>query len=170
MAAARSLAAVLAALAVVVGTSCGGSSSGAVSYEAQDLITGEDVSVASTRGEPTLLVSWTTWCTECDEELAGMQAFAESTAAEGIEIIAVNLDAADVTDEINAKVAAHGLTARLWRDRRNDFKRVFGALGVPTTVLIDADGTVVGLFPGAVDFDDEAILDALEQVRDVPSS
>lgn len=157
------LAAVLALFA------CGGPA-GPVAYEAKDLATGDDVSVASLRGRPTLLVSWTTWCTECDEELAGLQAFATSRAAAGLHIVAVNLDAADVTDEIEAKIAAHGLTTALWRDRRNDFKRVFGAIGVPTTVLLDADGNVAGTFAGAVDFEDRDVLDALERVRSDPGS
>lgn len=138
---------------------------GAVDYEAADLATGDAVSVAELEGQPALLVSWTTWCNECDEELAGLQAFVESPAAEGITIVAVNLDAADVDDEIEAKIDAHGLTTELWRDRRNEFKKVFGALGVPTTVLLDADGEVVELFPGAVDFESDEVLDALDDLR-----
>lgn len=145
-------------------TGCGGGGGG-VSYEVADLATGEPVSVSSFRGEPVLLVSWATWCRECDEELAGLQAFADSDAAEGIRIVAVNLDAADVEDEIDAKIAKHGLSVDLWRDRRNEFKRTFSALGVPTTVLLDAEGEVVGTFPGAIDFDDADVLAALDDVR-----
>ena len=160
------LAKALATITVALVVSCGDSGrTGAVSYTAQDLVSGADVSVASLRGAPVLLVSWATWCAECDEELSGLQDFGESNAAEGIEIVAVNIDASDVTDEINAKIEKHSLTTSLWRDKRNEFKRVFGALGVPTTVLLDANGAVVGLFPGAVDFDDQSILDALEQVK-----
>jgi peroxiredoxin len=156
---------VLAGLALAA-TACGGGDAGEpVSYEVEQLETGEPVSVASLAGQPALLVSWATWCRECDEELAGLQAFAESPDADGIEIVAVNLDAGNVEDEIDAKVAEHGLTTELWRDRRNDFKSTFGALGVPTTVLLDADGAVVELFPGAVDFEDDAVTAALDQLR-----
>jgi peroxiredoxin len=142
---------------------CG--SEGGSAYSATDMATGEDVSVDSLRGEPALLVSWTTWCTECDEELAGLAAFADSPQAEGIEIVAVNLDAAHVEEEIDAKVAQHGLTTTLWRDRRNEFRSAFGAIGVPTTVLLDAEGEVVGTFPGAVDFEDAEVLEALDELR-----
>lgn len=142
---------------------CG--SDGAASYAATDLATGAAVAVDDLHGEPALLVSWATWCRECDEELAGLQEFASSSAAEGVQIVAVNLDAADVDDEIQAKVDKHGLTVELWRDRRNQFRSSFAALGVPTTVVLDADGDVVGTFPGAVDFDDDAVLDALDEAR-----
>jgi thiol-disulfide isomerase/thioredoxin len=161
---ARALATLAATAALA--SACGASgNTGAATYAAKDLATGADVSVASLRGAPVLLVSWATWCKECDEELSGLENFAQSTAADGIKIVAVNIDASDVTDEINAKIARHALTTSLWRDKRNEFKRVFGALGVPTTVLLDANGTVVGLFPGAVDFADQTILDALQNVR-----
>lgn len=143
---------------------CGGGGGGNA-YSVADLRTGDPVSVADLRGQPALLVSWATWCRECDEELAGLQAFAESDAAEGLRIVAVNLDAAKVEDEIDAKIAKHGLTVDLWRDRRNEFKRTFGALGVPTTVLLDAEGKVVGTFPGAIDFEDEKVLAAIDKVR-----
>ena len=59
----------------------------------------------------------------------------------------------------------HGLTTGLWRDRRNEFKREFGALGVPTSVVIDADGAVVASFPGAVDFAGEDVSRALDTAR-----
>lgn len=154
---------VAAALTLLL-VSCGGGEGG-TGYEVADLATGEPVSVSSLRGEPVLLVSWATWCRECDEELAGLQEFADSDVAQGIHIVAVNLDAADVDDEIDAKVAKHGLSVDLWRDRRNEFKRTFGALGVPTTVLLNADGEVVGTFPGAIDFDDADVLAAIDDVR-----
>lgn len=160
----RARAAAVAIVAVVALAACGGDS-GSTGYAARDLRTGEEVSVESLEGTPALLVSWTTWCTECDEELAGLAAFAGSPQADGLEIVAVNLDAADVEDEIDAKLAEHGVTTRLWRDRRNEFRTAFGALGVPTTVLLDADGTVAGTFPGAVDFDDAEILEAIDAVR-----
>ena len=156
---------------VFVGTAalsaCAGDEAGS-SYEASELRSGEPVSVESLRGSPVLLVSWATWCRECDEELAGLEEFAQSDSAEGVQIVAVNLDAADVDAEIDAKIQKHGLTVDLWRDRRNNFKRTFSALGVPTTVMLDAQGAVVGTYPGAVDFDNDEFLEALDEVRGEP--
>lgn len=164
----RMLAAALAVAAASAATltGCGdGGAGGAVAYEARDLVTDEEVSVASLAGRPALLVSWATWCTECDEVLAGLQAFAASPAADGIEVVAVNLDASDATAAIEAEVDDHGLTTARWRDRRNQFKRAFGALGVPTAVVLDADGAVAATFPGAIDFDDDEVVAALDAVR-----
>jgi thiol-disulfide isomerase/thioredoxin len=146
---------------VLLLTSCAGEEPERVAYAATDLRTGAAVSVESLRGGPVLLVSWTTWCTECDEVLVGLRSFSESPAAARLEIVAVNLDVGDVDDEIDAKLADHGLSTTLWRDRRNEFKRAFGALGVPTAVLLDAEGRVAGTFPGAVDFENGPISEAL---------
>lgn len=158
----RRAAVALVATALLAG--CGGG--GDEAYAATELRTGEVVSIESLRGEPALLVSWATWCRECDEELAGLQEFAESDRAERLQIVAVNLDAASVEDEIDAKIERHGLTVDLWRDKRNRFKREFAALGVPTTVLLDADGEVVATFPGAIDFDQEDVLAAIDEVTE----
>lgn len=136
-------------------------------YEAVELRSGDQVSVADLAGQPALLVSWTTWCTECDELLSGLAAFASSPAAEGVAIVAVNLDAADVSTQIDAKLAEHGVTTALWRDRRNDFKRAFAAIGVPTSVLLDAEGTLMATFPGAADFDGE-VAGAIADLRATP--
>lgn len=158
------------AILMVSATACGGDSGAAtgVDYQATALRSGEPVSTTSLRGTPALLVSWATWCRECDEELAGLQAFASSPDAEGLAIVAVNLDAADVETEIDAKIERHGLTVDLWRDRRNGFKKAFSALGVPTTVVLDRNGIVVGTFPGAVDFGDAKVMAAVSQARQTP--
>lgn len=155
----------IAAVAIsVLGTACGGGGSDDA-YVAEDLRSGQDVSLEGLRGEPVVLVSWATWCKECDEVLSGLQEFSSSEDAKGLEVVAVNLDAASVDDEIDAKIERHGLSTRLWRDRRNEFKRSFKALGVPTTVLLDRDGEVVATFPGAVDFDSAEVRSALEEIR-----
>lgn len=152
-------------LAASLVAGCGDGGAEPVAYAAADLRSGEATSVEALRGRPVVLVSWATWCRECDEELAGLRSFSESEDAEGLEVVAVNIDAADVDDEIDAKLERAGLDVTLWRDRRNDFKRSFRALGVPTTVLLDADGRVAGTFPGAVDFDATEVLAALDEVR-----
>lgn len=152
----------LVAVVVLSAAACGTSST---RYEAVDLVTGEEVSLEQLKGSPAILVSWATWCRECDEELAGLHAFASSPEADGVTIVAVNLDAADVDDEIDAKIARHGLTVELWRDRRNEFRQAFGALGVPTTVVLDAHGEAVGTFPGAVDLGQAEVVRALDQAR-----
>lgn len=136
-------------------------------YTAVELRSGDQVSVADLAGQPALLVSWTTWCTECDELLSGLARFASSPAADGVTIVAVNLDAADVSAQIDAKLVEHEVTTALWRDRRNDFKRAFAAIGVPTSVLLDAEGTVVATFPGAADFGGE-VADAIAGLRAGP--
>lgn len=138
------------AVAVVLLAACGGS--GAGGYAATELRSGADVAVADLGGEPVVLTSWATWCAECDDLLEALQGFADSPAAADVAVVAVNLDAADNTAEIDAKIAKHSLTTDVWRDRRNEFRSAFGALGVPTSVVLDADGDVVATFPGVVDF------------------
>lgn len=158
------LAAVLLA-ATLIG--CDSQAGGATDYGAFDLRTGDEVSVVSLRGQPVMLTSWTTWCAECDEILGGLADFADDPRSAGVILVAVNLDTGNVDDEIAAKITAHALDIALWRDRRNEFRRTFGALGVPTSVLLDADGRVAGMFPGTVDFSEARISQAIDAVRHI---
>lgn len=154
------------ALAAVLVSACG--SSDGAGYAAAELRTGAPVSVADLRGGPAVLTSWATWCAECDELLSALQEFAASPAAADVSVVAVNLDAADNTAEIDAKISGHHLTTDLWRDRRNEFRSAYGALGVPTSVVLDADGSVVATFPGVVDFDGPAFTAALADAGATP--
>lgn len=142
-----------------------GAGSRSVDYRAVEMTSGGEVTLATLAGRPVVLTSWATWCAECDELLSGLQAFAESPAAAGVEIVAVNLDAADNTAEIDAKITDHELSTVLWRDRRNEFRAAFGALGVPTSVVLDRRGEVVATFPGAVDFAGDDFTRALDTAR-----
>lgn len=159
------MAAAIAIMSSATAACASATTSKGVSYAADSMATGQKVSVESLRDKPAVLVSWATWCRECDKELTALQDFAGSDESKGLRIVAVNLDAADVQDEIDAKIQRHALSVELWRDRRNEYKRAFRALGVPTTVVLDAEGVVVGTFPGAVDFDDTAVAAALATAR-----
>jgi thiol-disulfide isomerase/thioredoxin len=159
----RVLVAVVVAVVAVAG--CGGVDRAAPGYTATDLRSGDRVDLASLRGRPAVLSAWTTWCHNCDEDLALLGAFSRSPASRPFEVVAVNLDVASVEDEIDAKIEAHDLEVTLWRDRTNRFRSAFGAVGVPTTVVLDARGTVVRLLPGAVDFTDPEVVAALAAAR-----
>lgn len=154
----------LLAMALIAG-GCAGDRGDASEYSATELRSGDPVTVETMRGDAVVLVSWATWCRECDAELTRLQAFADSAEADGLQVIAVNIDAADVEEEIDEKITRNGLEVTLWRDRRNDFRRSFGALGVPTTVLLDREGVVAGTFPGGADFESPELAAALEQVK-----
>lgn len=152
--AARTAIAVAAAvLAAIVIAGCGttaGSSKEPVRYGASDL-RGEPVATGALRGRPVLLSSWATWCTACRDELPKLERLYEQRRADGLQVVAVNLDSSGPSRDVRRMVAQYGLTMPIWSDAGNDFSGRFRAIGVPTTVLLDRRGRLVRVWQGGID-------------------
>lgn len=146
--------AVLLALAVVVLVGCSSStSSSAPEYSVRDR-NGASVSVEELRGAPALLTSWATWCKECKTLLPDLERFHQAQGTGGVQVVAVNVNAPGSEDDVVALEREYGMTMPRWRDVDNDFGQAFHSRGVPTSVLVDADGAVVRRWPGGVPIDD----------------
>lgn len=127
--------------------------SSAPEYSARDRA-GERVALADLAGRPALLTSWATWCKECKTLLPDLERFSEQQGADGVQVVAVNINAPGSEGDVVALEKQYGMTMARWRDVDNDFTQAFRARGVPTSVLVDADGTVVRRWPGGIPVDD----------------
>ncbi len=159
----RRCAGVVAALAVVTSCARSADDTKVIEYRATDLDTGVDVSLQDLRGAPVLMSSWATWCEPCKEELPKLEALYEQRAGDGLQLVAVNVNAPGPAErQIENMIERLGLTMPTWRDDANRFTVVFGGMGVPTNVLIGADGRVIQRWLGAVDVDDPAFIAAID--------
>lgn len=132
-------------------------------YQAADMADGTAVSLADLRGRAVLLASWATWCAPCRVELPKLQALYEAQPDEGLLIVAVNVDAPDAAQErIDAMIAEFGLTMPIWRDDGDRFTPTFRGFGVPMTVLVGHDGTIVETWYGTLRTSDPAVISSLE--------
>jgi len=148
---------------VVAGCSSSSGSAAAPEYTARDRA-GDRVSMADLRGAPALLTSWATWCKECKTLLPDLETFHQHQGADGVKVVAVNINAPGSEGDVVALEKQYGMTMDRWRDVDNDFTQAFRARGVPTSVLVDADGTVVRRWPGGVPIDDAETRRLVKQV------
>ena len=123
-----------------------------IEYWARELNTGQRVSLDEYRGQPVLLTSWATWCVECRKELPTLVDTWQSRRGRGLMVIAVNLDALGEEPRVSEMIRLYSLTMPVWSDEGNAYSSVFEAPGVPTSVLLDARGTLVKRWIGRVDF------------------
>lgn len=112
---------------------------------------GGDISTESLAGTPTVLNFYASWCGICDAELPAFetvsQAYGDSVAFVGVNPQSNDTDAAQAM-----MIARNGVTYPTARDAQDDLLRLFNPSGgLPTTLFLDADGTVVGLHNGAYD-------------------
>lgn len=105
-------------------------------------------SLADYRGKPLVLNFWASSCVPCQKEMPDLQRVYEEV---GDEVAFLGLAVRDGERDAVAFAEEYGATYDMGRDPSGKLLMDLGGLSLPTTVFISAEGTVVGMRPGAVD-------------------
>jgi len=146
---------------------CGGSQVGGgkpVAFAAHSLDGSRPVSTVELRGKPVLLTTWATWCTACRAELPQVERLYERDKARGLQVVAVNVNGEGVSFRARELISGLGLTMPVWSDPDDRFSARFRAIGVPTSVLLDAAGRVVRIWQGGIDPGNRETVAVVERV------
>jgi thiol-disulfide isomerase/thioredoxin len=113
---------------------------------------GKPMTLADRAGKTVLLNLWATWCFPCREEMPALNALQKEAGSDKFEVIAVNVDTGD---DVKPKkfLSETGIdTLGYYRDNTlalfNDLKKRGLALGLPVTLLIDAEGCLLAHMNG----------------------
>ena len=111
---------------------------------------GRAVSLDAYRGRIVLMNLWASWCPPCRAEMPDLQRLANAYAARGVAVIGVN----EGESPQRAQAFADSLRIRfpIWIDGEQRYGRVYTALGLPTTVILDGRGSVVRGFDGPLTY------------------
>jgi cytochrome c biogenesis protein CcmG/thiol:disulfide interchange protein DsbE len=120
---------------------------------------GGRVRLADLRGRPVVLNFWASWCPPC---LAEMPEFERVHRRLGARVAFLGVNQRDQAQAAERLARSTGVTYPLAADPAGRAFDAFGGLGMPTTVLIGADGTVADIFAGQLD---ETLLS--ERIRSV---
>ncbi len=107
---------------------------------------GEEASVADYAGTPMVVNFFASWCVPCVRE---MPAFEQVHQDVGDQVAFVGVNVQDSETEGQAIVDDTGITYDVGRDPDGSLLASFGGVAMPTTVLVDADGTIVRVLSGA---------------------
>lgn len=108
---------------------------------------GNDVTLSALRGQPVIVNFWATWCGPCRLEMPELQAAYTEYADDNLAILAVNQmeDATAVRSFFQDEL---GLTFTAVLDEEAEVADAYGAIGLPSTFFIDADGVVTAVHRG----------------------
>ncbi len=122
----------------------------------------ESRSLSDYRGRLLFLNFWATWCPPCIEEMPSMQRLSDQLQGDGLSMVAVNVQ--EGRDDIRPFVDELGLRFEILLDRRGQTGQAYGVRGLPTTVLLDREGYVLGTKLGFAIWDDPRVVQALRDV------
>lgn len=109
-------------------------------------------------GEVTVLNFWATWCGPCRHELPELERLAAAFKGKPLKVLAINVDSPRAA--VEAFIANTDLLLPVYfMDQRT--QRSLGIDRIPYTILLDAEGRVVRLYPG---YSKEGMQDLKEQV------
>jgi len=122
---------------------------------------GEEVTLASFRGNVVLLNFWATWCAPCVEEMPWLDELARDRADQPFEVVAISLDQGG-RKQVIPFYQRHGIeTLEVYTDPEQRVGAInppegadapFALFGMPTTYVIGKSGAVKGYIRGAVDW------------------
>jgi thiol-disulfide isomerase/thioredoxin len=107
--------------------------------------------LAEFRGRPLLINVWASWCGPCRAEMASLERLAWLDETRYFTIIGISTD--DYLEKAQAALAESNATITHFMDTNLELETMLGASTLPLTVLIDADGRVLGKVHGARDWD-----------------
>jgi cytochrome c biogenesis protein CcmG/thiol:disulfide interchange protein DsbE len=130
---------------------------GKVAPDVDLAIGGATQKLSSFKGKVVYLDFWASWCGPCRQSFPWMNEMQSKYSSKGLQIVAVNLDAKKAdADQFLANLPAKFAVAY---DPKGDSAKRYEIKGMPSSVLIGADGKVIAVHQGFKD-DDRAELEA----------
>ena len=98
-------------------------------------------------GHPVVLNFWASWCDPCREEIPVIESVWNEYKDRGVVVVGINVQ--DTEGAARAFEKEFGMTYPLVTDYEGDVSKKLGVVGLPVTVFIDRDWTLLGSESGA---------------------
>ena len=124
---------------------------------------GQPRTLGDFRGKVVLLNFWATWCVPCRKEMPALDRVQASLGGPDFEVVALSIDRKGLP-AVQAFYAELGLKElAIYVDESGRAANQVGALGLPTTLLVDAQGNEVGRAVGPREWDSPTALAEIQQ-------
>jgi thiol-disulfide isomerase/thioredoxin len=126
---------------------------------------GRPASLADFAGKPAIVNLWATWCQPCLKEMPSLERL-QAKLAGNLTVAAVSEDRAGgrLVNPFVAEQKLQGL--KIYLDPKGDVARAFEVRGLPTSVVLDRGGRVVGKVEGPAEWDSDKMMAVLGPLLD----
>ncbi|WP_336174599.1 TlpA family protein disulfide reductase [Ensifer sp. MJa1] len=114
---------------------------------------GRPRALADFRGKVVLLNIWATWCLPCREEMPTLDRLQAALGGDRFEVVALSIDrgGVDAVKKFYAEIDIQHLAIHV--DTSSQVGFAVATAGLPTTLLIDAEGRELGRLIGPAEWD-----------------
>ena len=120
-------------------------------------LSGPSKKLSAFRGKPLLINVWASWCGPCREEMGSLERLSRRYGGKQFDVIGISTD--DYPDRAAAFLRQSNTTFSNYIDSKLFLENMLGADRLPLTLLVDAQGRVLGKFYGAKQWDSPEALD-----------
>ncbi|HEX2134328.1 MAG TPA: TlpA disulfide reductase family protein [Microvirga sp.] len=127
---------------------------------------GEATSLSAFKGKTVLVNLWATWCLPCRQEMPALDALQAKYGGSDFEVVAINVDTRN-PEKPKTWLAENGIRNLAYYAEPTGkllqiLQRSGHAIGLPTTLLVDAAGCEIAILKGPAEWASE---DALALIR-----
>jgi thiol-disulfide isomerase/thioredoxin len=102
------------------------------------------------RGHVVVMNLWASWCPPCRAEMPDLQRLYQNYRARNV--IVLGVDQGESAQQVAAFAQSLGIHYPLLLDQQQQYGRVYAALGLPTTIVVNPQGLVVHGFDGPLSY------------------
>jgi thiol-disulfide isomerase/thioredoxin len=125
---------------------------------------GQARSLADFSGKVVVLNIWATWCVPCRKEMPALDRLQATLGGSDFEVVPVSVDRGGI-DAVNKFYAETGLSyLEKYIDSSGQLLRSLGAVGLPTTLIIDRSGNEAGRVVGPAEWDTPEVVELLKSL------
>lgn len=124
-------------------------------------LSGASQNLSEFRGKPLIINVWASWCGPCRQEMDSLERLSRSKAGKQFALIGISTD--DYPNAANAFLHKAKITFSHFIDSHLRLENMLGADRLPLTILVDAQGRVLGKFYGAKEWDSREALEMIEK-------
>lgn len=114
---------------------------------------GAPVTLASFKGKVVLLNLWATWCAPCREEMPGLDKLQAELGSDKFQVVALAIDKSGVAGAKKFLTDIKAEKLAVYADPTGKEGTTLRVIGMPTTILIDAEGREIGRLIGPAHWD-----------------
>ena len=115
---------------------------------------------------PMIIDFWATWCEPCKKQMRYLDLFHNHFKGLGFKVLTVNTDTPKSMSKVKPYVRTKGFEFNVAVDPNSQIKKKLKIQQMPTTIIVDQDGTVVYRHKGYVPGDEVGILKAITELLD----